>query len=352
MDSLTQIVLGGTVAYATLGPKVGKKAILYGAALGTLPDLDVLLPYGGEVEAFTYHRGFSHSLLVHLLLSPILAWLLAKLHPISPTAKFKVSWYQWTLLVFLCLSTHALLDACTVYGTQLLWPVTEYPFGFSNLFIIDPAFTMPILLAFIIGLMPNISNQKKYRINTLALGVCSVYLMWSFAAKVYIDNKVAKALALSDIKTKAYVSTPAPFSTLLWRVVAVSESNNEYYEMYASVFDSSTQVSITKYSSYPGLLDGIGNSWGVERLRWFTKGVYSVKQEQDRIILSDLRMGIECAYVFNFVVGEITQNGVELGTFEKVSRPPSFDGVSDIFNRIVDPRISLSPNTPCDTDLK
>ncbi len=161
MDSLTQIVLGGTVAYATLGPKVGKKAVLYGALLGTLPDLDVFLPYGGEVEAFTYHRGFSHSILVHLVLSPIIAWLLAKLHPISSDSEFKYSWYKWTLMVFLCLSTHALLDACTVYGTQLLWPITQYPFGFSNLFIIDPAYTLPLLLGFSVCLLPNVSWQKK-----------------------------------------------------------------------------------------------------------------------------------------------------------------------------------------------
>ena len=49
---------------AELGNKVGRKAVAWGAILGTLPDLDVFLPYGGSVEAFTYHRGFSHSLFV------------------------------------------------------------------------------------------------------------------------------------------------------------------------------------------------------------------------------------------------------------------------------------------------
>ena len=54
MDSLTQAVLGGAVGYAVLGRKVGRKAAIYGAILGTLPDLDVFLPYAGEVEAFTH----------------------------------------------------------------------------------------------------------------------------------------------------------------------------------------------------------------------------------------------------------------------------------------------------------
>ena len=126
MDSLTQIVLGGTVAYAALGSKLGRKTVLYGAALGTLPDLDDFLAYAGEVEAFTYHRGFSHSLLVHSFVSPFLAWLLAKLHPLSASDSspsefsFRQAWYRWTVLVFLCFATHALLDAFTVYGTQLM----------------------------------------------------------------------------------------------------------------------------------------------------------------------------------------------------------------------------------------
>ena len=42
MDSLTQIVLGAAVGEATLGRKVGNKALLWGAIAGTIPDLDVV----------------------------------------------------------------------------------------------------------------------------------------------------------------------------------------------------------------------------------------------------------------------------------------------------------------------
>ena len=53
MDSLTQVALGSAVGFAVLGNKIGRKAVFWGAALGTLPDLDVFLPYGGPVESFT-----------------------------------------------------------------------------------------------------------------------------------------------------------------------------------------------------------------------------------------------------------------------------------------------------------
>ena len=145
MDSLTQAVLGGAVGYAVLGSKVGRKAAIYGAILGTLPDLDVFLPYAGEVEAFTYHRGFSHSLLVHLLISPLIVWFITICH--QGATQYKKHWF-W--MIFLCLSTHGILDSFTVYGTQLLWPITEYPFAVSNVFIIDPIYTLPLLIAFIL----------------------------------------------------------------------------------------------------------------------------------------------------------------------------------------------------------
>ena len=61
MDSVTQILLASAVGYATLGNKLGRKSLLVGAAFGTLPDLDVLINFGGDVENFVYHRSFSTS---------------------------------------------------------------------------------------------------------------------------------------------------------------------------------------------------------------------------------------------------------------------------------------------------
>jgi inner membrane protein len=326
-----------------------------------LPDLDVFLPYAGEVEAFTYHRGFSHSLLVHIIVSPILAWLLAKVHPISKAttlgssdpslaseSDFRASWFRWAIVVFLCLSTHALLDACTVYGTQLMWPITEYPVGTSNLFIIDPLYTLPLLFAFIVLLVPKTSMQFKQKTNYIALGLSSIYIAWSFAAKVIIDNKVEQALVINNIDSSSYMSTPAPLNTLLWRIVAVQPDEQGYYEIYASVFDSPEQVSLTYYPSQASLIESISDDWRIKRLRWFTKGVYAISQDDSKVLLSDLRMGIECAYVFNFAVGQIEEEQVVIGDFEKISQRPDLSGVSYIWQRIWDPSVVLSPAKPCD----
>ena len=79
MDSLTQVVLGAAVGEATLGKKVGNRAMLWGAIAGTIPDMDVFLKYFVDaISATEMHRGFSHSLLFGVLFAPIFGWLIRK----------------------------------------------------------------------------------------------------------------------------------------------------------------------------------------------------------------------------------------------------------------------------------
>ena len=63
MDSLSQIVLGAATFALVKDKEIGKKSLLYGAILGTIPDLDVLLnPFFDSVEQLAIHRAFSHSI--------------------------------------------------------------------------------------------------------------------------------------------------------------------------------------------------------------------------------------------------------------------------------------------------
>nr|WP_136250534.1 metal-dependent hydrolase [Ningiella ruwaisensis] len=336
MDSLTQIALGSAVGYAVLGSKVGRKAALYGAILGTVPDLDVFINFGGPVENFTFHRSFSHSLLVQLFVSPLIAWLLCKLHP--QTQNHKVGWF---LLVFLTLSTHAILDSFTVYGTQLLWPLMDYPFGISSLFIIDPLYTLPLVVGLLAFLVPKLQPNVLKSINHSALILSSIYAAWSLGAKWYIDNKVEQALANSNITVGVMESTPAPLSTLLWRVVVVNDT--EYFEIFTSVFDDVDEVSIDSYPTNPSLLVPLENEWGIKRLKWFTKGLYSVREQDGRITLTDLRMGLEDAYVFAFEVGKRNADEWVAADYTQLTNRPNLSEASLLWDRIWDPAISLTP---------
>ncbi|RZQ51563.1 metal-dependent hydrolase [Pseudoalteromonas phenolica] len=333
MDSVTQILLGSAVGYATLGNKLGRKSLLVGAAFGTLPDLDVLINFGGDVENFVFHRSFSHSLIIQLLLSPLIAWLIAKMH----WAK-SVSLTRWSVAIFLIMSTHALLDTFTVYGTQLLWPLSNYPFGISSVFIIDPMYSLPLLFAFVALCF---ARTKPYasKINTTALVLSSLYLTWSLSAKWFIDSKILEALDKQAITFKQVESTPSPFNTLLWRAVATTEQG--HYEIYASIFDSVDEVDIRFYKTENHILTDLEDQ-RIALLQNFTKGLYGVYQQEQSYVFSDLRMGLEGFYVFSFEIAKPFENNIELSDFRQLQNRPPLSRASLVFDRITDPNVDLS----------
>jgi inner membrane protein len=146
LDSLTQAVLGAALQGAVLGRIQGRRSLFYGAALATLPDLDVLIRYADPVSQMTFHRGFSHSLFVLTGLALLMAWTLAWLgQRYWPHKGYR--WPRLFLAFWLVLVTHPILDAFTVYGTQLLWPLQPTPQSWAAVFIIDPVYTVPLLLA-------------------------------------------------------------------------------------------------------------------------------------------------------------------------------------------------------------
>lgn len=334
MDSVTQAVLGGAVSYTVLGRRLGKRAALYGMALGTIPDLDVLIDFGGPIENMTHHRGFSHSLFVQALLTPIFVMLLSKL-----TFSRSASWARWSVAVYLSFATHSLADFFTVYGTQIFWPLTNYPFTHSILFIVDPIYTIPLLVAVISALLMR-DRSRAVKTNALMLGLSTLYLVWSTGAKSVIDNRVKKALAINGISTEVYESTPAPLNTLLWRGVAVDD--DQYFEIWASIFDDVGQIQIQGFPRNEELISAIGDHPKIEHLRWFTKGQYKVWQSDDQIIISDLRMGVEGAYVFNFEVGLQTDNQTNIGSFQQIQQRLDLGGLKSVWARIFDPTVNLS----------
>lgn len=126
---------------ALLGRVQGRRALIYGAALATVPDLDVLMRYPDPVSLMTYHRGFSHSIFVLTGTAALLTWLIRKYWPQAQYSAGRLFLTLWLVLV-----THPLLDAFTVYGTQLFWPLPSIPESWSAIFIIDPVYTVPLLL--------------------------------------------------------------------------------------------------------------------------------------------------------------------------------------------------------------
>ena len=227
MDSLTQALLGATVAGACAPRGHRRKALLAGAALGTLPDLDVVIRYGDAVKNFTFHRGFSHSLFVLLPFSVGLWALLRRWW--SPV---RAAPLPWLAAIALALLTHPLLDAHTAYGTQLFWPLQSPPVMWSTMFIIDPLYTLPLLVAVIVAAISPATRRAGTAL-VAGLALSTMYVAWSWVGKLQVEHHAREELARLGMVGAPLFSGPTPFNTLLWRVVVLTE--NGYLEGYDSL---------------------------------------------------------------------------------------------------------------------
>lgn len=336
MDSVTQIALGAAVAEATIGRRIGNRAIVWGAIAGTLPDLDVLVPLGDVVKDFTYHRSATHSLFVLALATPLLAWIIGRIH-----ADTRAHSRRLMLAIYLVFATHALLDSLTAYGTQIFWPLSNTPVSLSTVFIIDPAYTLPLLIGVIAALAMTRQNNRGHLINRFGLIASTVYLAWTLVAKEIVDHNIKYALRIQDIAYQKVFSTPAPFNTLLWRAVVRDERG--YYEAYYSLLDDDPDIHFSYYPSREDLLTEIADHWPVQRLQWFSRGFYSVSERQGDIVISDLRMGLEPGYAFQFKVGEISNPHPRPVAAEQLVVERDLSLLRPIWDRIWDPSVRLSP---------
>ena len=297
MDSITQFALGASIGEAVLGRKIGNRAPIIDGIIATLPDLDSFIPWDDAVASMTYHRSATHSLIVLTAMSPLITWMMTKMQPIL--------WNfhrQLFLLVFLALFTHPLLDAFTVYGTQLFWPLTEYPVSLSTIFIVDPAYTLWLLIGFISAMMLSRNKKIGHQLNTAGLVLSSLYLTWTVAAKVLVNQKAELALAAQGISYDRLMTTPAPFNTVVWRIIGRDAEG--YFDGFTPVFGQDETIKFNYYDSDDHLLSEISDHWPVQRLLWFTHGFYKVSFRSGDIFITDLRMGLEANYVFNFKVAE------------------------------------------------
>lgn len=294
MDSLTQIALGAAVSVAVSGRRIGpRKAALVGAALGTLPDLDVLISHGDAVSNFVMHRGWSHSLLVHAAITPLIAEGLIRLF--SGLREHRATAY---LTVFLCLATHALLDAMTVYGTQLLWPLTNTPYGVGSVFIIDPLYTLPLAVATVWALLRRDWSARIGRVTAVALTLSTLYLGWSLVAQQISNGKARSALAEAGLEAEKTLSTPMPFNTLFWRTIAID--GNRFYNIYQPLLAGTEAARIHVHQRL--IDDGpcLETIPGAAAVATFSKGYYRTLLDEGGLRIADLRMGVTPSFVFDF----------------------------------------------------
>ena len=330
MDSVTQIALGATMGELALGRKIGGRAALAGAICGTMPDLDSFIPYADAVATVTFHRSFSHSLFILALISPVVAWVMSKLF-----RRVGGNWQLWWPLCFFALFTHPLLDLFTVYGTQLFWPISDYPFSGSTIFIIDPAYTLPLVVGVLTALFLKRESEGRQISAWLGLGLSSAYLVWTVGAKFHIERVMREELSDQELAWQSILTTPAPFNSILWRAVVMAEGG--YYEAWYSMLDEPHTLEFSFHADDKTLIEPIWRHWPVQRLAYFTHGFFGVREMNGSVVMSDLRMGVEPTYTFNYRVADFKDGATVPVVSTRVETPWDPRQLNALLARVFNP---------------
>lgn len=304
MDSFTQILLGIATAELCAGKKLQRKTFLYGAILGTIPDLDVVIgQFMNPVDGVAIHRGLSHSVVFFLLLSPILGWLISK------TERDKINFGSATKMVFWCLLTHVLLDLFTSWGTQIFWPLPDR-IAFKTIFVIDPLYTIPLLISLILAWRKkdDFFSRKKY----VLMGIywSSFYLLLTSGLKLYALQEFDKALKAQNIAYDDLIVKPTVFNCILWN--ANVATNDAYFLGDYSLFDTQA-ITFKKYPKNNKFTHELEGNSDFEKLRVISEGWFIITKKE-HYYFNDLRFGVlitdseKTQFAFSYVFKE--ENGV------------------------------------------
>ena len=323
MDSVSQLVLGAAVSVAAMGRKAPLwQAALVGAVCGTLPDLDVFVDHGDAIRNMTLHRTESHALLWLTLFSPLLAWLIAGI------VRQKQQWMHWWVAVWLALITHPLLDLMTVYGTQLGLPLTDFPYAIGSIYIIDPLYTLPLLICLLVAIC--LRDKRGLWWNSLGLTLSTLYLGWSILAQNYATEQVKAEIARQHLPAQQLLVTPTAFNTLVWRVLVMTPQG--YAESYYSLLSQQRPLRFSYHSRGEELYQRYQGDWNVERVAWFSHGFFAMREQQGQLMIADLRMGEEPDYTFTFNLGR--QGTGKQADFRPTRQPLQRPSVSAAFREL------------------
>lgn len=302
MDSFTQIVLGIATAEVVAGKILQNKTFVYGAILGTLPDLDVLIgKLLSDVDGVAIHRGLSHSLLFFIFLAPLLGFIISKIERKS------INFKKASFLAFYCLLTHVLLDMFTSWGTQIFWPFANR-IAFKTIFVIDPLYTIPLLIS-LIYVFKNQEFLMRQKYVFRGIAISSLYLMLSCILKITALSQFEKALADKNINYTDLIVKPTAFNTILWNANVATTSG--YYIADYSFFDTKA-INFQYFPKDKVLEKKLESSEDFHKLKEISEGWYTVSQQNKTLYFNDLRFGLlntnpenlQFAFRYEFYVNE------------------------------------------------
>lgn len=287
MDPISQAALGAVAPQSVVG-KTTRDSLgllrvgLIGALAGMAPDLDVLIQSSTDpLLQLEYHRQFTHSLIfipVGAALCALAFWPLVKRH---------MSYRQIWLIAALGYGTHGLLDACTTYGTLLLWPFSNARVAWNTISVIDPFFTLPLLLLVVIAAVKGSAVAAR---GGVAWVVC--YLTLGLIQEERAANAGATLAESRGHSNTAVSAKPSFGNLLLWKTVYEYEGRFWVDAVRAgseiTLIEGESIARLNLKSQYPWLDPDSQQGKDIERFRWFSNDYLAVDKD-DPLLIVDMR---------------------------------------------------------------
>ena len=286
MDPITQGTIGAVLPQALGKKNLGIVALL-GFLSGMAPDLDIFIRSSTDpLLSLEYHRQFTHSIIFIPFGGLICAVFLFIVFKKISSFNFKTTWLYCTLGY----GTHGLIDACTSYGTLLFWPFSNVRIAWNNISIIDPLFTLPIIL---LVLLATIKKENIY--SKVAIAWAITYLLLG----IYLHNmaiNVGKEIAeqrghvISRIKAK-----PSFGNLILWKIIY--ETNDQYHVdatnlLFGKIIEGGSIKKLNIEKDFPWLKKKSQQYKDVERFRWFSNNFLAVNPKNENQIIDIRYSGI------------------------------------------------------------
>ncbi|MBF0623142.1 MAG: metal-dependent hydrolase [Magnetococcales bacterium] len=291
MDIITQGLLGAAAAQAVARPEHKEKIrviTLVGFLAGLLADADIFIrSVSDPLLTLEYHRQFSHSVFFIPFGGLIAAaglWLLY--------FRKHLTFKQLFLFCTAAYATSGLLDACTSYGTQLLWPISDMRISWNLISVVDPLFSILIYIGIWQGW-----KKLRTRPAKISLLLACFYLSFGWFQQYRAMTFMEQVADQRGHSIEKHTVKPTMMNMVLWR--SIYQADRQFHVDAVRValdgtikHHAGTSVDIFEEVVHlPGLDPESVLADDIQRFRRFSDGYIALAPDDQRMI-SDVRYSL------------------------------------------------------------
>lgn len=281
MDIVTQGLIGAAAAQAVASDKDCRTALWIGFLAGLLADIDALFTLLSldPLLQLEFHRHFTHALIfipAGGLIAALLLW---------PFLRGNMLFLRLLLFTTAAYSTSGLLDACTSYGTYLLWPFSDSRIAWNIIAIVDPIFSFTLIA----GLWMSVTKRSRTPIF-IALACALAYLILGYVQHERVEATIQPLAQERGHQIERIEVKPTLGNILLWR--SIYEYDGRFYaDAVHAAFNTRTYTgeSIPRFTlnHLPALQAGSVQAEDIQRFSYFSDAFLALQDNGH--FLGDIR---------------------------------------------------------------